>query len=309
MEYLNYCNLGLVFGMAEPNYHSFEKLNQVLKDPFFSAIEIRDFWNYSINERKEFQRMLQISLMEVIYETQALLLYNYEYNLNTDNFAVRERTIERLKKEIDAACLLGARSVVTTSGRYLEDIKEEEQISYLIDSLLILSDYAQQKGIQFLIEPFDRSVDKKMLVGPPYLTLEVAKQVHKQYSNFGILLDCARFPIFSENWEEIVYSLKDYIVQVHIGNCVLGDSESPAFGDKHPRFGFPGKLVDEIKLANFFKSLFDIGFLKLGGDKIISLEAQPIEGEEPELIIVNLKRTFLKAWKLYMSTNIESTGE
>ncbi|MGB8453607.1 MAG: sugar phosphate isomerase/epimerase family protein [Anaerocolumna sp.] len=306
MEYFKYCNLGLVFGMVEPNYHSFKNLLQVLQDPFFSAIEIRDFWSYSDKEREELQRILEISLLEVTYETQPLLLYHPEYNLNTPDSVVRERTIKRMKKEIDAAALLKARNIVTSSGKFLEEIPEEEQLSYLIESLQILSAYAQEKGIQFLLEPFDRSVDKKMLIGPLSATLEVARQINKKYSNFGILLDCARFPHFPESSEEIVHALQDYIMQVHIGNCVLGDPESPAFGDKHPRFGFLGELNDMEELAYFLKELFDVGFLKLGGDKIISLEARPIEGEEPELIIANLKRAFLKAWKLHRSTNPES---
>jgi sugar phosphate isomerase/epimerase len=299
MEYLKYCNLGLVFGMVEPNFHSFENLRQVLRDPFFSAIEIRDLWSYSSKEREELQRLLRISLMEVTYETQALLLYQPEYNLNTPDSIVRERTIERLKAEIDAAAFLNARNIITTSGKYLEGIPEEEQLTYLIDSLLVLAAYAQEKGLQLLVEPFDRSIDKKMLIGPLAATLEMAKQVYEKYPNFGLLLDSARFPFLSESREEIVHTLRDYIAQVHIGNCVLGDPQSPIFGDKHPRFGLLGGLVDMNELAHFFKDLFDVGFLTLGSDKIMSLEARPVEGEEPELIIANMKRAFLKAWQMY----------
>lgn len=306
MEHLRYCNLGLVFGMAEPNYHSFEHLRQVLRDPFFSAIEMRDLWSYSGKERDELQRMLGISLMKVTYETQPLLLYYPEYNLNTPDSVVRERTTERLKLEIDAAVFLRAQSIVTTSGKYLEDVPEEEQLTYLIDSLLVLAAYAQKKGIQLLLEPFDRTIDKKMLIGPLAATLEVAKRVSEEYPNFGILLDCARFPLFQESRKEIVHTLRDYIAQVHIGNCVLADSGSPIFGDKHPRFGISDGLVDAIELTHFFKDLSDVGFLSLGSDKIMSLEARPVEGEEPELIIANMKRAFLKAWHMYRNINTES---
>ncbi|HEX2925168.1 MAG TPA: TIM barrel protein [Ruminiclostridium sp.] len=299
MEYLNYCNLGLVYGMAEPNYHSFESLKKVLQDPFFSAIEVRDFWSYSENERRELQRMLEISLMEVVYETQPLLLYHPEYNLNTPDYQVRSRTIERFKGEIDAAVLMKARSIILTSGKYLDNIPEKEQLLYLVDSFLTLSEYAQARGIRLLVEPFDRSIDKKMFIGPPDLTLEFAREVHKVYSNFGLLIDCGRFPLFTESRKEILYTLQDYIMQVHIGNCVLGDMESPVFGDKHPRFGYSGSHVDAREIAHFLKDLLDINFLKPGSDKIISLEARPVEGEEPELIIANLKRVFQKAWKMY----------
>lgn len=299
MEHLKYCNLGLVFGMAEPNYHSLNKLMKVLEDPFFSAIEIRDFWSYSAEKQEELQRMLEISLMEVTYEMQPILLYGTEYNLNSPDEIVRERTIERLKKEIDAAALLHARSIVTASGKYVDEVTEEEQISYLIDSLSELAFYAGKKGIQLLVEPFDRCIDKKMLVGSTEITLLVAKKINSQYNNFGILLDCGRFPLFKENDHEIVYTLRDYIMQVHIGNCVLDDYTSPAYGDKHPRFGLANGLVNENKLAHFLKNLYDVGFLEKGGNKIISLEARPVFGEEPELIIANLKRALLKAWKIF----------
>ena len=299
MEYLRYCNLGLVFGMAEPNYHSLSQIKQVLRDPFFSAIEVRDFWSYSQNEQEVLHKMLKISLMEVTYETQPIMLYKPEYNLNTPDPVVRNRSIERMKKEIDGAALLGARNIVTASGKFIEEFPEDEQISYLIDSLLSLAYYAQEKGVNLLLEPFDRHVDKKMLVGSSSIAFTVAEQVYSKCKNFGLLLDCGRFPLFTEDSRETVKMLSDYIMQVHIGNCVLENIGSPAYGDKHPRFGISNGLVDEFQLSLFLKDLFDVGFLKTGGDKIISLEARPIEGEDPELIIANLKRVFLKAWKLF----------
>lgn len=305
MEYLRYCNLGLVFGMAVPNYHSFNHLSQVLRDPFFSAIEIRDFWSYSQKEQIELQRMLGISLMEITYETQPLLLYNPEYNLNSPDTEVRNKTINRLKKEINAAALLRAKNVVMTSGKYIDGISEETQLSYLVNSLIQLTSYAKEKGVRLLIEPFDRDLDKKMLVGSLPITLQLIKQVYTHDSSFGILLDCGRFPFFNESRQEIVRTLGKYIMQVHIGNCVLEDSENPAYGDKHPRFGIINGMVNETDIALFLKDLYDVGFLKKGGDKVISLEARPVEGEEPELIIANLKRAFIKAWNIFSLSNIE----
>ena len=306
MEYLGYCNLGIVFGMAEPNYHSFSKLRQVLRDPFFSAIEVRDFWSYSEKEQAELHRMLQISLMEVIYETQPLQLYIPEFNLNSPDLAVRQETINRLKKEIDAAAYLNARSVVTTSGKFIDGISEEEQIKYLTDSLISLSAHAQEKGILLLLEPFDRDIDKKMLVGSLTNTLQVVKQVRDHCPNFGILLDCGRFPLFTEGSREMVHAMGDFIMQVHIGNCVLADTKSVAYGDKHPRFGIENSLMHSEEIAGFLKDLYDIGFLKRGGSRIISLEARPVEDEEPELMIANLKRTFIKSWMIFKSYITES---
>ncbi|HEX2925156.1 MAG TPA: sugar phosphate isomerase/epimerase family protein [Ruminiclostridium sp.] len=299
MEYLEYCNLGIVYGMAEPNYHSLQKLRQVLQDSFFSAIEIRDFWSYSEKEQAELRRILNISLMEVTYETQPLQLYNPDYNLNSPELFVRQRTISRLKKEIDAAALLNARSVVTTSGKFVDGIPVEEQIQYLTDSLICIASYAREKGIFLVLEPFDRDIDKKMLVGSVPHTLQIVKQVRTQCQNFGILIDCGRFPLFLENSREMVEALGDYIMQVHIGNCVLSDPENAAYGDKHPRFGIGSSLIDAEEIALFLKDLYDIGFLEKGGSRIISLEARPTENEEPELMIANLKRTFVKSWMIF----------
>jgi len=44
--------------------------------------------------------------------------------------------------------------------------------------------------------------------------------------------------------EEAILPIKDYIVHAHMGNCVIKDPKLPAYGDLHPRFGFPDSEND-----------------------------------------------------------------
>ena len=91
---------------------------------------------------------------------------------------------------------------------------------------------------------------------------------------------------------------RDHLVHAHIGNCVLGDTSHPAYGDQHPRFGVPGGENDVEEVAEFLRCLFEIGYLGEGKRPIVSFEIKPQPHETSELIIANAKRTLNAAWGL-----------
>jgi hypothetical protein len=82
---------------------------------------------------------------------------------------------------------------------------------------------------------------------------------------------------------------------VHIANAVLKKG-APAYGDQHPRFGFPESLVDAELLSNFLKKLFDIGYLMKGKRPIISFEVKPWGDEDSGMVIAGAKRFLEEAW-------------
>ena len=68
-------------------------------------------------------------------------------------------------------------------------------------------------------------------------------------------------------------------------------------GDTHPRFGYPGSENDTQYLTDFLQKMKDVGYLKEGGENMLSFEVKPQDDEDSDLVVANAKRTLLDAWK------------
>jgi hypothetical protein len=121
-------------------------------------------------------------------------------------------------------------------------------------------------------------------------------EVRRHYPNFGLIIDLSHLPLLGESVEHALRIARNYLVHVHIGNCVIRDKNHPAYGDKHPRFGIPGSENDVGELRLFLKSLLDIGYIGEGKQNIVAFEVKPQSGESPEVVIANAKRTLMEAW-------------
>lgn len=83
-----------------------------------------------------------------------------------------------------------------------------------------------------------------------------------------------------------------------MGNTVIRSSECPAYGDEHPRFGFPNSENDVKELADYLRLLMEIGFISEKNRPIVSFEVKPFEEEDPDICLANAKRTLDLAWEL-----------
>ena len=81
-----------------------------------------------------------------------------------------------------------------------------------------------------------------------------------------------------------------------MGNTVIRSADCEAYGDMHPRFGFPNSENDTKELVAFLKVLLNIGFLNKENPPILSFEVKPWGDEDPDLVIANAKRTLNEAW-------------
>ena len=77
---------------------------------------------------------------------------------------------------------------------------------------------------------------------------------------------------------------------------VVKDFKLPAYGDAHPRFGFPGGENDVDELIEYLRVLKDIGFLNKQKPPIVSFEVKPFGDEDPDIVVANAKRTLNVAW-------------
>lgn len=293
-----YMKVGLIHFMAYPATMKGEgpvldTIRKIALDDYFNAIEIT--WIRDAAVRSQVKRLLDTSHMTVAYGGQPRLLTT-GLNINDTNEEGRLKAVETLKEGIDEAYEMGAVGFAFLSGRY-EESKKEEAYRALLKSTGELCAYAKAKGSMRIVhEIFDYDIDKKSLVGPAELARRYAEDIRRDYDNFGLMVDLSHLPLIGETARQAILPIKDYIVHAHMGNCVVKDPAMPAYGDAHPRFGFPGGENDVEQLTEFLRELKDIGFLNESCPPVVSFEVKPFGDEDPDVVVANAKRTLNMAW-------------
>lgn len=294
-----YMRVGLIHFMAYPAVIKGEgpieeTFRKIAIDDYFEVAEIT--WMKDESVRKNVKQMIDTSHMTVTYGGQPRLLTT-GLNINNIDEAGRLKALASLKEGIDEAYEMGAKGIAFLSGNYTEE-KKEDAYQALIKSTKELCRYAKEKGdMPVVLEVFDYDVDKKSLIGPVDLAKRFAEDMRAEYDNFGLMVDLSHLPLLHETSKEALIPIKDYIVHAHMGNCVVKDPSWPAYGDAHPRFGFPGGENDVDELVEYLRVLIDIGFISKEKRPIVSFEVKPFGNEDPDLVVANAKRVLNLAWE------------
>jgi len=290
--------VGLVHFMAFPATIKgegpvLETIRKIAVDDYFSAIEITTIKDPET--RLAVKKMLETSHMTVAYGAQPRLLTT-GMNINSLVEEERQKALDNLKQGIDEAYEIGAASFAFLSGNY-EESRKEEAFQALVKSTNEICAYAKSKGdMKIALEVFDYDVDKRSLIGPADLALRYAREIRKSHDHFGLMVDLSHIPLIHETIEESILPVKDYIVHAHIGNCVVKSPEMAAYGDVHPRFGFPNGENDVDEVVEYLKVLLDIGFLNTQNPPVVSFEIKPFGDEDADVVIANAKRVLNLAW-------------
>lgn len=293
-----YMKVGLIHFMAYPAVIKGEgpieeTLYKIAVDDYFEVAEIT--WMKDPATRKRVKKMIETAHLAVTYGAQPRLLTT-GLNINDLNEDGRQQALSSLKAGIDEAYEMGATAFAFLSGKYSEESKEEAYQA-LVQSTKEICAYAKAKGdMKIALEVFDYDVDKKSIIGPVALAKRFAAEITAEYDNFGLMVDLSHLPLLHETPEESLIPIKDYIIHAHMGNCVVKDPSFPAYGDAHPRFGFPNGENDVEELAAYLRVLLSIGFLNKQSRPIVSFEVKPFEDEDSDLVIANAKRVLNLAW-------------
>ena len=293
-----YMKVGIVHFMAFPSTMRGEgpvadTVKAVLEDDYFDAIEIS--WVKDPKERARVKAMLAASHATVAYGAQPRLL-TQQLDLNSADEASRRRAVDELKLAVDDALDLGANGIAFLSGKYTGENDRSAAMDRLESSISEVCGYAANKGARLTLEVFDKTVDKKCLIGNAADALEIAQRVRRTHENFGLMVDLSHIPLLCESPEEALVPVRDYVTHIHIGNCYTADTASPAYGDQHPRFGYPGGANDVPEIVAFLRVLFQIDYLRGGHCPIVSFEVKPVGDEDPAIVIANAKRALNEAW-------------
>ena len=294
----NYMKVGLVHFMAFPSTIKGEgpveeTIKKVALDDYFQVIEITTVKDPEV--RKRVKSILESSHLTVTYGAQPRLLTN-GLNINDLREEERQKALNNLKEGIDEAYELGCKGFAFLSGKY-EESSKEESYQALVRSTNEICAYVKSKGsMRVTMEVFDYDVDKKSLIGPAPLAARFAAEVRAKHPPFGLMVDLSHIPLLHETNEESILPVKEFITHAHIGNCVMRDPSMNAYGDVHPRFGFPNGENDVYEVVAFLRVLMKIGYLNEKDPPILSFEVKPFGDEDPELVIANAKRTLNLAW-------------
>jgi len=271
-----------------------ETLREILEDDFFDAVEVT--WMKDPEVRRQAARMLDVAGVRVCYCAQPRLLTTglNPNDLDEDGRLCAQAT---LIEAIDEAAELGAGGVAFLAGKYDPD-KKCEAMAQLIKTTKTLCDYAKTKGMMIEVEVFDYDLDKKSLIGPAPLAAEFAAGMRKSHDNFGLLVDLSHIPQTRETSRFVVRVLRPYITHLHFGSAVMGEPSMEAFGDTHPRFGFPNGVNTVDDLVDFLRVLREEGLFDRCDPMVLSFEVKPWGDEDPRLVVANTKRVLKRAWAL-----------
>lgn len=290
-----YFQIGTIQWMSHPpvNYPLLESVKSLACDPYFTALEVTKVADDE--SRVAMKKILEQSHMKVCYGAQPRLLGS-GLNPNDINEEGRKKAEATLIEAIDEAEYLGAKGIAFLAGKWEIETKNQAY-SQLLKTTRNLCDYAAKKDMMIEIEVFDYDMDKAALIGPAPYAAQFAADMRITHNNFGLLVDLSHFPTTYETSKFVVQTLRPYITHFHIGNAVV-EKGCEAYGDQHPRFGFPNSANDVEELVDFFTVLKEEGFFNANNPYVLSLEVKPWGDEDGDIILANTKRVIDRAWAL-----------
>lgn len=288
-----YFQVGTIQWMSHPKRDVLQSIRDLASDDYFDAIEVKHFSDDAT--RTEAKKLLEQSHMKVCYGAQPILLGG-KLNPNAVDEEARLAAEKALVDALDEAEYLGAKGIAFLAGAWQEETREEAY-QQLLKTTRTVCEAAAKKGMMVELEVFDYDMDKAALIGPAPLAARFAADVRCTCPNFGLLVDLSHFPTTYETSWDVIRTLRPYITHLHFGNAVVKPG-CEAYGDQHPRLGFPNSANDTAELLDYLRVLRQEGFFRAEEPLVLSMEVKPWGDEEEDLILANTKRVLNRAWAL-----------
>lgn len=275
------------------NYPILDSVKTICCDEYFSALEITHIEDQETKDKV--RDMLAQAHMKVCYGAQPRLL-GPKLNPNDLDEEGRKKAEAVLIDSVDEARYMGAKGIAFLAGKW-EPETRDQAYAQLLKTTRAVCGYAASKGMMVELEVFDFDMDKAALIGPAPYAARFAADMRTTHNNFGLLVDLSHFPTTYETSRFVIQTLRPYITHLHIGNAVVKEGFE-AYGDQHPRFGFPDSANDTEQLVDFFTVLKEEGFFNKDNPYVLSLEVKPWADEDGDIILANTKRVINRAWAL-----------
>lgn len=291
----SYCRTGTVHfmlfpacaGGAGPIVDTFSRL---ALDADLEVVEVGPVDDRAV--RLDLAQIAHAGRLDLVSCAQVRMLHQ-QIDLGALDETVRQNALRHLLADLDRAVELGASTLTLISGADPGPTDRSQALARLARSLQELCDRAAAAHIQILLEPLDREIDRKALLGPTADAVELYRQVGCR--NFGLLIDHSYLGLLNERPVRSLPLARECLRHVHIGNCVL-DKASRLYGDQHPPYGCAAGTNDTAQLAEFLRVLLDIGFFNTRQRPVMSFEIKPPGAQPAELILAGAKRSLRAAW-------------
>lgn len=288
-----YFQVSTIQWMSYPHTDVLSAVSRIAADDYFDAVEVTHIEDPLV--REEVKGLLAQSHLTVGYGAQPCLLAT-GLNPNAIDEQQRAAAEDLLKGCVDEAQELGAKCVAIMAGKWQEETRDLAY-SQLLKTIRAVCSYAGGKGMGIELEVFDYDMDKCALIGPAPYAARFAADVRMTNANFGLMVDLSHIPTTHESTRFVIQTLRPFITHLHCGNAVVRPG-CAAYGDKHPRFGYPNGANDVTEVTEYFRVLREEGFFRAAEPMMLSVEVTPQGSECEDIILANSKRVLNRAWAL-----------
>ena len=243
-------------------------LEEVLKKAYKEGFEGVEFWAQHFEKRKYSKKEYR-ELMKSYPIKAVVHAYSWDLNIASINEGVRKASIEEIFKSIDLAKDILAEEVTLHPGR--ETIKGFRELhkELLLDALIKIINYSNQKGIRISLEIMEK-IPKELITSD----IELKDILKELYKNMYYTLDVAHCSC-EEEFKSYLNSI-DNISKIHISNKIGSKLHVPLnAGD----YDF-SKLIFELKE----KALVIEGFDKSGDLEVLNNNINYIRSIKEEFL-------------------------
>ncbi len=293
-----YAKIGLVHHMLypdsvkDPDYHTETLLKFIQR----KDIETFDcFMPYGKERRKRIADSIRNIGKEAAYSLHIFPLR--KISLASLDPLEQELTRFIIEDQIEAAAAMGVKEFVFASGADLSEDRTAAKES-LKNFCIWFCHKLKANGIDALLEPFDRTIDKKFLLGPIDECIDFLDSLPDETDNIGIELDFAHLPLMGEDFKYSIIKTFPFLKRVHLGNCIYKNKNNPLYGDMHPPIGIEEGEIDIPELVIILKNLLDAGYLNKEKRGALLIEMTPFPGKTVEYTINDNFTRLEEAWNM-----------
>ena len=222
-----------ILEMFMPYLHDEKRLIEVLRKiaemDFYRNVELPTF---PTKERRDTVRRILRDNDLTAATYAAPYLNEREMSLCDLNDRRRAETIRYLKMQADLAAECGYSTFGVPSGPYPGDEFHDEAMAVQADTLARIADYTALLGMNCSIEPLDRYVHKKALIGPMDEVVRWFKPLHRAHPNLFLHWDSSHEQLGGLGIFNTLEMAAPYMSQIHLCDCI-DDPAHPCFGDLH----------------------------------------------------------------------------
>ena len=258
-------------GMTDPVTHE-ATLRDLLAWPEFRVIDL--YCAGDAAQRKRESALVRASGKLPVYNSP--LLYTIPgCDPNATDAATIALTRQTVLPHLDAAAACGSALINIASGRNPEPRDRQRAWAGWLDFLAWFGGEAAARGLRVVIEPFDQSIGKNLLIGPTVDAVRSVEEMRRrQVASVGLMVDMAHVAILNETFAHAISLSRPYLWHVHLGNAVIRHPSHPWYGDFHPPLEIPEGEHDRTHLGAFLRELKTAGYFE-GGKATLTLEMRP----------------------------------